>query len=251
MAEREKIVQFLNEYLEINLFNDRAMNGLQVEGKDEVNSIVVGVSASTQLFTKAVEQNADMVIVHHGLFWGETFPIKGFVRERLWVLLKNKINLLAYHLPLDTHPIVGNNAQLIKLLDVKSAAPFGKYKGNTIGYKAELKNTVKIEDIIDILKTKLGSSCISYPFGKEQISKVGFVSGGAPDMIYQAIDDKIDLFITGEASEWMQEVAREAKINFIAAGHYNTETLGVKALAEVLKEQFNVKIQFIDVPNSI
>lgn len=251
MVERDKIVKFLNEYLEIELVKDRSMNGLQVEGKDKIESIAVGVSANEQLFAKAVDANADMIIVHHGMFWSETFPIKGFARERLWTLLKNKMNLLAYHLPLDMHPIVGNNAQLLKLFEVKHSEPFAKYKGTTIGYKAELKSPIRIECIMDLLKHHLCSTPVAYAFGKENISKIGVVSGGAADMIYQAIDEKVDLFITGETTEFVQELARESGINFISAGHYNTEKLGVMALAKLLKDQFDVKTQFIDVPNSI
>lgn len=251
MVEREKIVKFLNEYLEIGLVTDRAMNGLQVEGKENIENVVVGVSANEQLFAKAVDAKADMVIVHHGMFWGETFPIKGFLRERLCTLLKNNINLLAYHLPLDRHPIVGNNAQLLKFFDVKHSEPFAKYKGNTIGYKAELRNPVRVEHVMDLLKHHLCSQPVAYAFGKEHISKIGIVSGGAPDMIYQAIDESIDLFLTGETTEFIQELAREAGINFISAGHYNTEKLGVLALAKLLKDQFDVKTQFIDVPNPI
>ena len=251
MAERDKIISFLDEYLQESTTRDSAMNGLQVEGKEEVNNIVLGVSVSMQLFNKAIEQNADMIIVHHGLYWGESFPIKGFSRERIWSLLKNKISLVAYHIPLDKHPVVGNNAQLLKLFDTKHTEPFAKYKGATIGFKAELKCPVRIDHITEILKRRLGSESLCYNFGKESISKIGVVSGGAPEMIYQAIDDKIDLFLTGEATEYVQEMAREAKINFISAGHYNTEKLGIQALGELLKEQFNVKTQFIDIPNPV
>jgi dinuclear metal center YbgI/SA1388 family protein len=251
MVKREKIVKFLNKYLEIDLIKDRSMNGLQVEGKDNIEKIALGVSANEQLFIKAVDAKADMLIVHHGMFWGESFPIKGFARERLWTLLKSNMNLLAYHLPLDKHPVVGNNAQLIKLFDVKHSEPFANYKGTTIGYKAELKKPLKIEHIIALLKKHLGSQPISHSFGKKNISKIGVVSGGAADMMYQGIDEDLDLFITGETSEFVQELARETKMNFIAAGHYNTETLGVMALSKLLKDQFDVKTQFIDVPNSI
>jgi dinuclear metal center YbgI/SA1388 family protein len=251
MAERDKIVKYLNEYLEVEDIKDSSMNGLQIEGKEHVNTIVVGVSANEQLFSKAVEEKAEMIIVHHGMFWEETFPIKGFVRERIWTLLKNGISLLAYHLPLDKHPIVGNNAQLLKFFEVKHSEPFAKYKGTTIGYKAELKSPVRIEHIVELLKHRLNSQPIAYDFGKEHISKIGIVSGGAPGMIYQAIDENIDLFLTGETTEFIQELAREAGINFISAGHYNTEKLGVQAVAKLLKKQFDVNTVFIDVPNQI
>ncbi len=251
MADRKKIVKFLNEYLEIDLIKDSSMNGLQVEGKDKIDNVVVGVSANEQLFAKAAEAKADMIIVHHGMFWDSTFPIKGYARERLWTLLKNNMNLLAYHLPLDMHPIVGNNAQILKLFKVKHPEPFGKYKGVNIGYKGELSSPVRLEHVMDLLRHHLCSNPLAYAFGKEHITKIGVVSGGAADIVYQAIEDDLDLFITGETTEYVQELAREAGMNFVCAGHYNTEKLGVMALATLLKDQFDVKTQFIDVPNSI
>ena len=249
MIKKDEVLSFLKDYLEQCPVKDTALNGLQVEGKDHINKIVTGVSASMQLFIKAVELNADMLIVHHGMFWGTPEPIKGYFRERIQTLLNHKINLVAYHLPLDKHPIVGNNAQLLKLFDIKHTKPFGNYKGTDIGYKAELKNKIRMENTIELLEHRLGTKTINYCFGKEHINNIAIVSGGAPEMLYQAIEENIDLFITGETTEYVQELARDAKINVIVAGHYNTEKLGIMALGDLLRNRFDIKVEFVDIPN--
>lgn len=249
MIKKHDLLSFLKDYLEQYPVKDVALNGLQVEGKEHIDKIVTGVSASMQLFLKAVELEANMILVHHGLFWGTPEPIKGYFRERIQILLNHKISLVAYHLPLDKHPIVGNNAQLLNLFDIKHCEPFGNYKGVSIGYKAELKNNIRIDNAIKLMEHRLNTKTINYCFGKEHINKVAIVSGGAPEMLYQAIDEEIDLFISGETTEYVQELARDAKINVIIAGHYNTEKLGIMALGDLLKERFEVKVEFVDIPN--
>jgi dinuclear metal center YbgI/SA1388 family protein len=253
MVQRNEILKFINNYLEIELSKDRALNGLQVEGKEKVQNIAVGVSASKQLFEKAVEMKADMVIVHHGLFWGDDVPVavKGFLKERISILLKNDITLLAYHLPLDRHNVIGNNAQLVNLFDVKHVEPFAKYKGSYIGFKAQLNKPQSLGSISQMLEKKLFAKPMSLDFGKDPVTTIAAVSGNAPDVIYQAIDESIDLFITGETTEYIQELARESSMNFISAGHYNSEKLGVIALGKLLEQEFDVKAQFIDVPNPV
>ncbi|MEI6093283.1 MAG: Nif3-like dinuclear metal center hexameric protein [bacterium] len=251
MADRNSILKFLNDYLEISSTNDRAMNGLQIEGKKEVKKIIVGVSASKELFKKAIEQKADMIIVHHGLFWGDCLPLKGFLRERINLLLSNNINLLAYHLPLDKHPIVGNNAQLINLFNISVIKPFGKYKGNFIGFKANFKKTEEISKILKTLHNNLFTEPLCLTFGKKKIKNLCVISGAAPEMMYQAIDEGLDLFLTGEPTEYVQEVARENSLNFISIGHYNSERLGVIALAKLISTKFDVKTTFIEIPNPI
>lgn len=251
MAKRNDIIKFINNYLEVDVTKDRALNGLQVEGKDNVEKIAVGVSASLQLFKKAAELKADMVIVHHGLFWGEAVPIKGYFIERIRTLIDHNMSLAAYHLPLDKHPVVGNNAQLINLFDVTNIEPFAKYKGMNLGFKADFVKPTSLDFIVKTLEQKLFAKPFCLNFGKDPVHKITAVSGGAPEIIYQAIDEGVDLFLTGEPTEYVQEVARESKINFIAAGHYNSEKLGVIALAKLLETEFKVKTQFLDVPNPV
>lgn len=251
MADREKILRFLNSYLEVEGTSDRAMNGLQIEGKKEVKKIIVGVSASKELFKKAVEQKADMIIVHHGLFWGDCLPLKGFLKERIDLLFSKNINLLAYHLPLDKHPVIGNNSQLINLFDVSDLKPFGKYRGSFIGFKATLKKRTELPIIIKTIKNKLSTKPFCLNFGKKEIKQLCVISGSAPEMLYQAIDEDIDLFLTGEPTEYVQEVARESSINFISVGHYNSERLGVIALAKLISEKFDVNASFIEIPNPL
>jgi len=246
---RERIIKFLDAYLDSARIKDASQNGLQVEGKALVKKIVFGVSASLELFKRAAEAKADMIVVHHGLFWGRSCPVAGPFKEKLEILLANGITLAAWHLPLDRHPASGNNAQILKLLGAGSSEPFGIYDGATIGVKGKFKKPASLSGIKEILKRKLGSRPLSFNFGPARIKTVGIVSGGAQSMFEQAVAGGLDLFITGEVSESVQEYAREHKANFISAGHYNTEKPGVRALEKILSKRFKVKTEFIDIPN--
>jgi dinuclear metal center YbgI/SA1388 family protein len=248
---RDKIINFLNAYLDSARIKDASQNGLQVEGKAVVKKIAFGVSASLELFKRAVSAKADMIVVHHGLFWGRSRPVAGPFKEKLGILLANGITLAAWHLPLDRHPAAGNNAQILKLLGAGGSEPFGSYDGVTIGVKGRFKKPARLSGIKDILRSELGSRPLSFNFGPARIKTLGIVSGGAERMFEQAVAEGLDLFITGEVSEFVQEYAREHKANFISAGHYNTEKPGVRALEKLLRKRFKVKTEFIDVPNPV
>jgi dinuclear metal center YbgI/SA1388 family protein len=241
----------LDVYLDSARIKDASQNGLQVEGKTEVKKVVFGVSASLKLFRRAAAAGADMVIVHHGLFWDRSCPVKGPFREKLETLLTNGITLAAWHLPLDKHPVSGNNAQLLKMLGAGGQRPFGAYDGLAIGVKGSFSRPKPVSEIAGILKKELSAQINTHSFGPAKVRTLGIISGGAARMLEQAAEAGLDLFITGETSEYVQEYAREHKINFISAGHYNTEKPGVWALEKLLRAKFKVKTEFIDIPNPV
>lgn len=252
MAKRDDIISFLNGYLEINRFKDYGPNGLQVYGRETVRHAALGVSASERLIITAADAGADLVICHHGLFWNNTpVIIKGALKKRLALLLERDISLAGYHLPLDAHPVVGNNALLAKALALKGLRPFAPAGGAVIGFYGSLKAPMEVKAFFSHAKETLGGERFTeYPFGKaKKIRTAGIVSGGGQGHVHDALALGLDCFITGEPSEYMQELAREEGIHFLAAGHYRTEVWGVRALARLLAKQFGITADFIDIPN--
>ncbi|MDO8804231.1 MAG: Nif3-like dinuclear metal center hexameric protein [Elusimicrobiota bacterium] len=249
MADRDKIVSFTDTYLDSKKIKDMSLNGLQAEGRPEVKKIAFGVSASLECIKRAAACGADMLIVHHGLLWGRSQPFSGPLKRKLETLFSSGLSLAAWHLPLDKHPVCGNNARLLKMLGAGSLKPFGTYDGETIGFSGTFAKPLSMGDLAAALAIKLDAEPLCFRFGKEKIRTVGAVSGGAARMFEQAVAAGLDLYITGEAGEFVQEFARESRANFVSAGHYNTEKPGVLALAEVLGKKFRVKTEFIDIPN--
>jgi len=252
MVNRDEIVSFLDEYLNVLAFPDKSRNGLQVEGKEEVEKIAFAVDACMDTFIKARAFGADMLIVHHGLIWGGIEYVRGLVQKRLKFLLENELNLYAAHLPLDLHPEVGNNTQLLKLLELEPKEPFGSYNGLNIGYISEFDEPKPLPLVAQILVEKLKTDYVkAYEFGVEEIKRVGVVSGRGGFAIPEAIEKGVDLFITGEFLHDDYHAAKEGRLSVIAAGHYASETLGVKALMPILREKFGVKTVFIDNPTGL
>ena len=252
MASRDEIVSFLDEYLDIKAFPDKSKNGLQVEGKSEVNTIAFAVDACSDTFVKAKALNADMVIVHHGIVWSEIGYITGLIHKRLKFLLEHDMNLYVAHVPLDAHPEVGNNVQLLKLLDLEPKEPFGDYGGITIGFIGEFEEPKPLLLIAQILVEKLKIDYVkSYEFGKQEIKRVGAISGAGGFAIEEAVRKNVDLFITGEFTHANYRTAEDLNLSVLVAGHYATETLGVKALMPLLREKFGVKTVFIDNPTGL
>ena len=251
MEQREKIVSFLNSYLNIKNIKDSSQNGLQCEGAENIKKIAFGVSISLKLIEKSIEEKADMIIVHHGLLWGRSSIFKGPYQKKLKLLFNNNINLLGYHLPLDKHIKIGNNAQLMNYFGAKQIKPFGAYEGETIGLKGMFSKQKYLNEIIKTLSDKINSKVLCLEFGPKKIKTLGIISGGAQNMFNQAADENLDLYITGEISEFVQEMARENNINFISAGHYNSEKPGIWALEKLIKSKFKVETKFIDIPNPI
>lgn len=249
--DRDKLVNFIDGVLESCRFKDSSKNGLQVEGRREVKKALFSPSISLALIKKAVENEVDAIIVHHGLLWGKEERVTGVYARKLHLLLSNGINLMAWHLPLDAHKLYGNNANLIKLFPVSNIKPFGEYDGNLIGFKAGLKKSISRKKAEEIIRGKINSKALFLPFGPDRISTIGVVSGGGQSFISQAAKEKLDLYITGEASEYCFETARENSLNFSAAGHYATEKAGVQALKELVEKKFHLKTFFYDSGNPI
>ncbi len=250
MVHCEDVINFMSTYLASAQIPDASYNGLQVAGTPEIKKVVFGVSASMELFRQASYAGADLIVVHHGLLWGQEQPLTGLFRERVAFLLHNNINLAAYHLPLDKHPVVGHNACLMRALNAERVQPFGTYHGVEIGYSGFVNQP--LEQVVKTLENLCQTKAQVLPFGPEQIKRIAVVSGGAHSLLPQAIESKIDLYITGVLDEPVQEWCREGNIHCIALGHYNSEKPGVWALQDLVAKHFSgVETQFIDVPNSI
>lgn len=246
------LISYLDLLLEVKSFKDHAPNGLQVEGSPSVKKIITGVSASLDLFKIAVKEDADLVLVHHGMFWdSESRVVKGSIKARLLLLLKNNISLAGYHLPLDAHSVYGNNAQLIKKLNLKKREPFGLYDGRSIGFTGYTKKKEHIDSFVKRLKKMFDPDILALTFGNNLINKIAVCSGGAPELVKEAIEKKADAFLTGEATEWVYHLCKEEKIHYIAAGHHATEKFGIQALGTHLQKKFKIQVKFTDLPNTI
>ncbi len=243
---RDEIIRYLNEYLQINDFRDYGPQGLQVEGRETVERIVTSVSASVQLFEEAAGRNADMVIVHHGILWdNESRVIKGGLKKRIETLLFNEMTLLAYHLPLDKHPEIGNNAQAAKAFKMSNLDEFAD-----VGLMGDIQ-PCSYDDLLKKVRDVYHTDPLVFAFGPERIHRIGICSGGAERYIHQAIEAGLDAFITGEYAEPTMHLAKEGHIHFIGAGHYATERPGVLALGEHLSGAFDVQVEFVDIYNPV
>ena len=241
--ELEKIV---NQQLNSGAFSDYAPNGLQVEGRTEVKTLITGVTASQALVDEAVARNADAILVHHGYFWkSEPAVIKGMKRNRLRALLANDINLYGWHLPLDAHPTLGNNAQLAKLLDIEV-----KGEVQPLVFWGELATPLSGEALAKRIEERLGRTPLHCgDNAPAQIRRVAWCSGGGQGFIDSAAAFGVYAYITGEVSEQTIHSAREQGLHFFAAGHHATERGGIKALGEWLASEHGLDVTFIDIPN--
>ncbi|MCW9716959.1 MULTISPECIES: Nif3-like dinuclear metal center hexameric protein [unclassified Avibacterium] len=242
--------QLINQKLDSTSITDYAPNGLQIQGKDEVKKIITGVTASQALIDYAIEQNADAILVHHGYFWKSENPcIRGMKGKRIKALLQNDINLYAYHLPLDVHPELGNNAQLAALLGIEDLQPLEQGRFSIPVY-GTLKTPISGEELAQRIEQQLQRKplfCLEN--APHFIHTVGICTGGGQGYIDLAAQQGIDAFITGEVSEQTIHSAREQGINFFAAGHHCTERYGVKALGEWLAKNYDVDVAFKDIYN--
>jgi dinuclear metal center YbgI/SA1388 family protein len=238
----------IEEYQDV----DSSLNGIQVSGeKQEIRKVAFSVDACLDSIKRAADWGADMLFVHHGLFWGKPEPLTGIMFDRISTLIRNGIVLYAAHLPLDSQTEIGNNAGMARALGLEDLAPFGEYKGRKIGYKGRLTNPGDIDAILRALGLRREDCLGIFPFGEPEISSVGIVSGGATREITDALKEKLDLFITGDVSHEIYHFCLEGEINCISAGHYQTEVWGVKQLAEKLTEEKGLETTFIDVPTGL
>ncbi len=245
------IVEECTKTLKPDSFKDApgAVNGLQMANKGRIRHIVAAVDASLSTIRMAVERKADLMLVHHGLFWGKTAPWTGRVYELMDLMIGNNLALYSSHLPLDAHPELGNNAGLAKALGLQNPKPFF-YEGTTaIGFQYQTDS--KRQDMQHKLTDILGQECLLIPGGPKSIKKVGIVTGGAGNELTKAAAEGVDSFITGEGAHWTYALAEDAGINVFYGGHYATETFGVKSLAAYLCRQFNLTWEFIDYPTGL
>ncbi len=250
MVTIQELTQYTNTLLQTDCFRDYCPNGLQVEGKETIQSVVTGVTASQALLDAACARQADAVLVHHGYFWKNEDPcVTGIKRTRLAALLQNNINLLAYHLPLDAHPEVGNNAQLGQLLGIQIDGVLKSRGQVACGSYGHLGQAMQAEAFRHFINVKLQRSCIHVDAGPARITTIGWCTGAGQGFIELAMEKNLDAYISGEISEPTAHVAREAKIHYFAAGHHATERYGIQALGEHLMQKFDLRHEFVDIDN--
>lgn len=251
-ADRDEIVGWCDELLAIDEFDDYGPNGMQVPGRRQVRKVVTGVSAHLELIERAIAADADLLAVHHGLFW-EFLPraLSEQAAARLGAALADRLTIAAYHLPLDAHPEVGNNALLCRALGFEPTSAFAAARGRSIGVVGTAREPISAAD----LESRIGGLLDREPqvlgAGPDPISTVGFVSGAGASYTHEAVALGLDALLTGEPAEHVTADAREGGIHFYAAGHHATETLGIRRLGELIADRFGVATEFIDVPNPV
>jgi dinuclear metal center YbgI/SA1388 family protein len=251
MASLDEIVSYTNRFLRIRDVGDwdNALNGLQIENSGRVTRIGAAVDVSTRVVTEAAKKNVDFLIVHHGLFWPGLQPVTRLLRRQLQLAFEIDLALYSAHLPLDIHPKVGNNAQLVAALGLKSAQPFLEEKGQPVGLK--VRASLPRSELVRKLQKVLNGPVKVFGFGPKQIRAIAVVTGAAGSEIYRVAEENIDMFITGEAPHWAAVAAEELGMNLLLGGHYATEVFGVKALAAHLSKRFGIPWEFIDCPTGL
>lgn len=250
MISRSELHTVLNNLLQPEDIKDYCPNGLQVEGKERIKTIVTGVTASQRLIDAAIDHQADAILVHHGYFWkGESGAITGMKKRRLQALLAHDINLFAYHLPIDVHPEYGNNVQLARLLDIHNPKPMPGVYPQGIVYQGQLATPVSAQELARRFSQVLGKTPLTEPAGNQTISKIAWCSGGGQGFIDQAAEAGMDAFFSGEVSEKTIHSAREQHIHYFACGHHATERCGAKAVGDYLANKLGLDVRFIDIDN--
>lgn len=252
MVKLDELCRYLDEYLQFEFFpRDISQNGLQVEGPEEINTIAVAVDARTETLQQAANLGADLLFVHHGIFWGRSELIRGPHYRRIKICIDNNLGIYGAHLPLDAHLEVGNNAVLAQALGLESVKPWGKYKGQTLGVEGVFPEPLPIEEFLTKAKAVLepvGGTVQNFGTGPQKVQRIGVITGDAANEIPTAAADGLDLLITGEPSHVFVISADELGVHLVCGGHYATETFGVKAVATHLEEKFGLKTHFIHLP---
>ena len=253
MASLHSILDHLDSLLQPEAYDDYGPNGLQVPGREDVGTVVTGVSANAELFARAREESADLVLVHHGLFWaGPPRALDRASKRRLQLLFDADMSLAAYHLPLDGHLEHGNNALLAQAIGCERWEPFGAHRGATIGVAGRLPDDgIGAGELVARIRAATDRDPLSFTDGPERVRTVAIVSGAGADYLEDAIAAGLDAFVTGEPIERAMSRARESAVHFVAAGHYATETFGVRRLGDLLAARFGIRHVFVDVPNPI
>jgi dinuclear metal center YbgI/SA1388 family protein len=252
MAALAQMISYLDELLDPASFDDYGPNGLQVPGASEVSAVATGVSAHRELFEAAARAGAGLVLCHHGILWdSEPRAITPALKGRLGALFESDMSLAAYHLPLDAHPEVGNNALICRELGLERAESFGAAKGRDIGWVGRSAEGIPLAELLDRCRRVFGQEPFAWDSGPEVVHSVGVLSGGGASNFAEAIALGLDGFVTGEPAEPAMADAREAGVHFIAGGHYATETFGVRRLGEILAQKFGVEHSFVEIRNPI
>jgi len=250
-VSRDAIVSLLDKTLRTAEITDRSVNGLQVEGAAEVSKVGLAVDACLEAYEKAHALGCQMVIAHHGIIWEGIKSVRGPIYRQIAFLVKSGISLYASHLPLDLHPTLGNNAQIAKALGLRELRPFGMYRNDNIGFEGVFPRPITLKSVSDAVKKAFGGPTTALPFGPQKIKSAAVVSGGGTAALPEAIEKKIDLFITGESDHANHHLALEGKINVVYGGHYHTEKPGVIAIGGFLSKKFGIEAVFLDVPTLV
>ncbi|MCM8769934.1 MAG: Nif3-like dinuclear metal center hexameric protein [Candidatus Omnitrophica bacterium] len=252
MVKLKTLVSFLDDYLRTAEVKDSSWNGLQVEGRETVRRVIGAVDAGLETFQAACSAKGDLLLVHHGLFWKQSLPyLTGVNRERIKFLLDNHLSLYASHLPLDRHPVSGNNALLLRLIGAKKEREFFFYEGQSISWIGVFHPPVTVRKILVRLESSLKTKCQLLPFGPKEIRTVAVCSGGGGASAFQqAVNGEVDLYITGEATE-IYHLAKDYRCSVIFGGHHATETTGVRALLRLLQARYRVETRFVDIPTGL
>lgn len=246
---RDELVSYLDELLDVKSIQDRSNNGLQVAGAKEVEHVAFAVDAGLNAFHQAALAGAQMLIVHHGLFWSEPIMVTGIHHIRLAALLEAGLSLYAVHLPLDFHDTLGNNATLARWLRLENVDTFGDYKGSAAGFIGDLPLEMTLKEFTARVEDSTGEPTTgTWAFGREPVRRVAIVSGGAAFLVDQAAAAGADVYLTGEVNHSVYHLAFELGINVVFGGHYATETAGLKTLADHLANRHRLKATFLDLP---
>jgi dinuclear metal center YbgI/SA1388 family protein len=250
VTQRDEILAALDRAFEPALVPDWCPNGLQVEGAEEVQHIVTGVTASEALLKEAVRRGAQMVLVHHGIFWdGASRVLRGSLLKRVRVCLEGRLNLVAYHLPMDRQQEIGNNAPALKEMGATELEPFAAVKGVKIGWKGRFREPIGFAELQRRIQALYGQRITVFQHGPAQVRTLGLVSGAGQGDVVHAAAEKLDAFITGEISEYSMHLAREEGLHHFSVGHHASERMGPMCTAAWLARQFPVQAEFVDLPN--
>ena len=252
MVARHSITTFFDSLLNIHALPDASLNGLQVEGAEEVTKVAFAVDASLETFQKTLDSGAQLLVVHHGLFWGDRqHPITALMKKRLQFLLTHDLSLYAVHHPLDQHMQYGNNANLFQWLGLKEPKPFGFNAGFAVGVMGNFEQPLSFSAFVELVSKKIAVPLQAWQFGKKEISSVAICSGSGGVFLDEAILRNVDVFLTGEVHHQHKVLAQEGNISVVAAGHYATEVGGVKSLQSLLEEKYKLSSIFIDAPTEL
>ena len=248
---RDELVRWLNDFLKVGELPDPSLNGLQIQGTDTIRRIAASVDTSAQTLQAAADAGADLLIVHHGLFWGKPLAITGPHQQRVRTALMADLNLYAAHIPLDAHPEVGNNAVIAQALSLQHTRPFGDWMGHKIGVAGELPRELGLQDFADRIQKLTGEICLVHGGGSPNVHRVGVVSGGGAGAVAEAAAAGLDTLLTGEPEHKFFHDSFEYGVNVIFAGHYETEVFGVRALAARIEDEFGLPWQFLNFPTGL